>query len=361
MSAVNGSRRGGTATMHDVAELAGVSIKTVSNVVNAYPYIRPATREKVEAAILELGYQVNITARNLRQGRTGMIGLAVPELSLPYFAELADSVIRAAEARELTVLIEQTGAVRERELGALSGQRRHLTDGLIFSPLSLGPEDTESFKVSFPMVLLGERIFGGPADHVTMNNVEAARAATQHLIDLGRRRIAVLGAHSGEVVGSAALRMQGYEAALRGAGLPFDPALVAEAGLWHRATGAEAMNRLLDSGTPIDAVFALNEALALGALHVLHARRVSVPIAVIGFDDIDDAAYSSPTLSTVSPGREQIAETAVDLLCARIADTSRSRRYRKVVADFTIVVRESTAGDAASVPVAGGSGRSVAV
>jgi DNA-binding LacI/PurR family transcriptional regulator len=358
---VRGAKRGGTATMHDVAERAGVSVKTVSNVVNGYQYIRPATRARVEQAIEDLGYQVNISARNLRQGRTGMIGLAVPELSLPYFAELADSVIQAADERGLTVLIEQTSSVRERELAVLSGQRRYLTDGLIFSPLSLGPEDRDSFDVDFPMVLLGERIFGGPADHVTMNNVEAGRAATQHLIDLGRTRIAVIGAHEGEQVGSAALRVRGYEQALAAAGIAPDPALVGEAGLWHRATGAHAMHRLLDSGTEIDAVFALNDALALGALHALHARRVAVPeqVAVIGFDDIDDAAYSTPTLSTVAPGREQIARTAVELLLARIGDRSRSRPYEQVVADYEIVARESTLGAAGSTPVTAVPGRSV--
>ncbi len=93
------AKRGSAVTMHEVAARAGVSIKTVSNVVNGYQYIRPATKERVEAAIADLGYQVNLSARNLRRGRTGIIGLAVPELSLPYFAELADSVIRAADAR----------------------------------------------------------------------------------------------------------------------------------------------------------------------------------------------------------------------------------------------------------------------
>lgn len=343
------SRRSGAVTMHEVAARAGVSIKTVSNVLNGYQYIRPATKEKVEAAIADLGYQVNLTARNLRRGRTGLVGLAVPELSLPYFAELADSVIRAAEARGLTVLIEQTGSVRERELEVLTGQRRHLTDGLIFSPLELGPQDVDALDVDYPMVLLGERIFGGPADHVTMSNVDGAKAAVQHLIDQGRRRIAVVGAHEGETVGSAALRMQGYREALEDAGLGVDPALIGEAGLWHRATGAEAMHRLLDSGVEIDAVFGLNDALALGALHALHARRVDVPgqIAVIGWDDIEETAYSSPTLSTVSPGREQIARTAVDLLLARIDDPDSGRPYERVIADFTIVGRESTLGDAA--------------
>ena len=344
---MNNGRKPGPVTMHDVAARAGVSIKTVSNVVNGYQFIRAATRERVEQAIAELGYQVNMSARSLRRGRTGVIGLAVPELSLPYFAELADSVIRAADARGVTVLIEQTGSVRDRELAVLSGARRRLTDGLIFSPLELGPADVHLLRVDYPMVLLGERIFGGPADHVTMNNVQAARAATRHLIELGRRRIAVIGAHEGEVIGSASLRVEGYTAALADAGIPFDPALVREAGLWHRATGAEAMDRLLNDGVEVDAVFGLNDALALGALHVLHRRRIEVPgtIAVIGFDDIEETAYSAPTLSTIAPGRIQIADTAVDLLLARIdGDDAEQRPFRQVVTDYEIVARESTLG-----------------
>ncbi|MEG3615785.1 MULTISPECIES: LacI family DNA-binding transcriptional regulator [Isoptericola] len=327
-------------TMHDVAQRAGVSIKTVSNVVNGYPHIRPETRRRVQDAIDELGYRLNTTARNLRQGRTGMIGLALPELSLPYFAELADSVMRAAEARGVVVLLEQTGAQRERELQALDSPHRRLTDGLLFSPLALEPEETERLQVDYPMVLLGERMFG-PVDHVTMANVEAARAATLHLVERGCRRIATVGAHPGETMGSARLRLDGYRKALAEAGLPFDPDLVADAGLWHRSTGAEAMTRLLDAGVQLDGVFAMNDALALGALHVLHTRGVAVPrdVAVIGFDDIDDARYSEPLLSTVDPGREQIAGTAVDLLLERIAGSTVAPR--RVVADFRIVARES--------------------
>ncbi len=350
-----GKRRQAGVTMHDVAAIAGVSIKTVSNVINGYPYIRPETKERVEAAIAQLGYRVNISARNLRQGRTGMIGLAVPELSLPYFAELADSVIRAAERHGVIVLIEQTNATRERELEVLTSQRRHLTDGLIFSPLALGTEDRDLFAVDYPMVLLGERIFGGPADHVTMSNVEAARAATRHLLETGRRRIALIGAHEGETVGSAALRQQGYEQALAEAGLPVDPALIGEAGLWHRATGAEAMDRMLDAGTPVDAVFGLNDALAIGALHALHARGIAVPdeVAVIGFDDIEDAAYASPPLSSVAPGREEIARIAVDLLLQRVAGTAPAEPV-EVITDFALAVRESTVGAGALVRPAEG-------
>ncbi|MBE1878651.1 LacI family DNA-binding transcriptional regulator [Myceligenerans sp. TRM 65318] len=343
--------------MQDVAARAGVSIKTVSNVVNGYPHIRPATRERVEEAIDHLGYRINETARSLRTRRTDMITLAVPELSLPYFAELADSVIQAADARGLTVLIEQTSHGRAREVDVLTGKRRNMTDGLIFSPLELGPEDLALFDVDFPLVVLGERVFGAPADHVTMNNVAAAKAATLHLASLGRKRIAVVGGHEGEQVGSAALRTTGYRQGLEEAGLPYDPALVAEAGLWHRSTGAEAMGTLLDDGVEVDGVFALNDALALGALHALHTRGLDVPgdVAVIGFDDIDDARYSVPTLSSVDPGREQIAQTAVDLLVARITGTE-TGPFRRVIPDSRIIGREST-GD---VPE-GGEGRPVAV
>lgn len=341
-------------TMHDVAARAGVSVKTVSNVVNAYPHVRPETRRRVEEAVEHLGYRVNVSARNLRTRRTGMITLAVPELSLPYFAELADSVIRAAEAHGYTVLIEQTNATREREVQVLSGRYQDMTDGVIFSPLALGPADLSLFEVRHPLVVLGERVFGAPADHVTMNNVAAARAATAHLVALGRRRIAVIGAHAGEVMGSAALRTEGYRLALADAGIDLDPALVSEAGPWHRATGAETMGRLLDSGVQLDAVFALNDAMALGALHTLHARRVDVPgdVALIGFDDVDDVRYAVPTISSVSPGREQIAARAVALLVARIdaRGTGDGAPFRRVVPDSSIIGREST-GD---VPIGGG-------
>lgn len=333
------------ATMHDVARLAGVSIKTVSNVVNGRRHFKDSTRDRVLAAIQELDYQLNAAARNLRTGRTGIVALAVPELSLPYFAELADAVIEAADAQGLTVLIEQTGSRRERELEVLSGARRHLTDGLIFSPLALGAQDAGLLDVDFPVVLLGERLFTDTVDHVTMQNVEAARAATDHLLGLGRRRVAVLGVHRGEVVGSAGLRLVGYQQALEAAGIAPDPALLGEAGLWHRATGAKAMAAVLDRGARPDAVFAMNDALALGALHELQVRGIKVPddVALIGFDAIDEGSYANPSLSTIDPGRDQIATTAVRLLAERIASKGEAREPVRVFADYAVLARGTTA------------------
>ncbi|WP_089773128.1 LacI family DNA-binding transcriptional regulator [Ruania alba] len=329
--------------MADVARRAGVSVKTVSNVINDYPHIRPGTRERVEAAIAELGYRLNLSARQLRTRRTGMITLAVPELRLPYFAELADAVIREADTHGLTVLIEQTGGRRDRELAVLSGSRRQLTDGVILSPLGLEPADRAALDIDAPLVLLGERVFGAAADHVTMNNVAAARAATSHLLELGRRRIAVLGPHPDDTAtGSSGLRLDGYREALAAADLAFIPDLVVPAAPWHRSAGSDSLGAFLDGGTGVDAVFAMNDALALGALYALHARGVDVPgdVALIGFDDVDDVRYATPTISSVAPGRDEIARTAVALLRSRLAGDGGP--YVRVISEARVVARQST-------------------
>lgn len=337
-----------TPTLHDVARLAGVSIKTVSNVINHHPNVRPATRERVELAIAELGYTPNLTARNLRSGRTGAFALAVPDLGLSYFAELAATIIQEAESRGVGVLVEQTGGDREREIELLRSPRRGLADGLIFSPLGMGQEDVAHLDVSYPLVLLGERIFDGPSDHVTMQNVEAARAATEYLLEQGRRRIAVVGAHAGEVIGSAGLRLAGYRAALDAAGIDYDDDLVGYTTMWHRANGAETMRELLDHGVAFDAVFGLNDTLALGAMRALQESGLRVPddVWVVGFDDLDEAQYSIPSLATIDPGQDWIARTAVETLLARIEVPGEQGPARRLLADFRLVRRESAPGDA---------------
>jgi DNA-binding LacI/PurR family transcriptional regulator len=333
-------------TLHDVALVAGVSIKTVSNVVNDYPHVRPATRERVLAAIAQLDYRPNLSARGLRSGKTGVIGLAIPELRQNYFAELADAIIRAAAVHNVGVVIDQTSATREGELAALSGERLRLTDGILFSPERLGQDDVELLNVPFPLVLLGERIFGGPTDHVTMQNVESARAATEHLLGIGRRRIAVIGAHplKQDDIRSANLRVRGYREALEAAGMPYDETLVRVAAPWHRENGAAAMRLLLEEGVEFDALFTLNDTLGLGALRALGEAGVKVPddVAVIGFDNIDEARFSVPSMSSVDPGRHQIAQMAVDLLLERIREKGDPVPPRQVFADYRIVGREST-------------------
>jgi DNA-binding LacI/PurR family transcriptional regulator len=332
--------------MHDVAKLAGVSIKTVSNVINDHPHVRTETRERVQAAIDELRYRPNLSARGLRSGRTGVIGLAVPALRENYFAELADAVIRAADARGLGVVVEQTSGDRGRELEVITGGRPRLTDGMLFSPFALGPADADALNTKVPLVLLGERIFGGPTDHVAMHNVSAARAAVEHLLDIGRRRIVAIGPEGGQPtdMSSAALRLTGYREAFERAELPTDSRLIPPTAHWSRDAGAAAVRGLLDEGVGFDAVFAFNDALGLGALRALAEAGLRVPddVAVIGFDNIDETRFSMPSMSSVDVGSAEIARTAVDLLIERIEEKGQRRPPRTVKPEFRIVRREST-------------------
>lgn len=330
-------------TLRDVAEVAGVSYRTVSNVINNHRYVSAATREKVERAISEVGYQPNTVARSLRLGRTGAIGLAVPTLRSSYFSELAADVIAAAEDRGVVVVIEQTNGSPARELDALTGPRRTMTDGLLFIPLGVEAADVTDIRIDFPMVVLGESVFEGTVDHVSMDNRLAAHLATEHLISLGRRNIIALGAQEGDAPVPTGLRLEGYKEALAKHGIAYRSEYVMGAGQWQRADGAEATRQLLAHGLDFNAVFALNDEVAIGAMRVLQEVGRSVPgdVAVIGLDDIDDAQYVSPSLTTVDAGRREIARVAVDRLLDRIGHSDKAPQPQDIRPGCRVVLRES--------------------
>jgi DNA-binding LacI/PurR family transcriptional regulator len=244
------------------------------------------------------------------------------------------------------VVVEQTNGDREAELLAIGGGRRRLTDGLLLSPVNLGQLDAKVLQVDYPLVLLGDRIFGGPTDHVAIHNVAAARVGVEYLIGLGRRRIAILGGNetAADQPSSASLRLRGWREALEAAGVAQDPALIRPLPHWTRAAGADAVHALVSEGVGFDAIFALNDTVGLGALRALAREGLEVPrdVAVLGFDNIDEARFSVPSLSTVDAGKNQIAETAVELLIERIAEKGPRRAPRTILADFAVVAREST-------------------
>ncbi|MDX3243201.1 LacI family DNA-binding transcriptional regulator [Streptomyces sp. ME18-1-4] len=331
-------------TIQDVAKAAGVSPMTVSNVINDHPNVRPSTREKVLEAMARLDYRVNVAARNLRKGRTGIIGLAVPEVNSPYYGRLAAGIIAAAERRGLRVSIEQT-ASRENELDALSLSRNHMYDGLILTAAGMSQADAERLKVEHPVVVLGDRIFGGPVDHVAMPNLEAARAATSHLIARGCRRIAFL-CGTLEEVDTSSLRLTGYRQALESAGLPADRALIQQVDRLGMREGAQRAREMTQSGLDFDGVFCITDSLAMGVLRGLADAGIRVPdqVKVIGFDNVSESEFFIPSLSTVDPDHDGMAERAVDLLIRRIEQTEPRARHRDFVGDFSLVVRESTGG-----------------
>jgi len=312
-------KKASVVTMADVARSAGVSTMTVSNVVNGRPRVGAATRERVLTAITELGYQVNLAARHLRAGRTGVVGLAVPELERPYFAQLAGRLADRFEAQGLRIVIERTGASREGELDAVAFSRLRMYDGLILSVVDIDPGELSRLNTEAPVVMIGERALPSRFDHVMMDNVGGARLAIAHLLSNGARRIAMLGGDPAGTATMPGLRASGYALAHGEAGVPVEPELNVRCNFGLR-DGYDAIWSLLDRGIAFDAVFALTDVVAMGALRALAdaGRRVPADVQVIGFDDLDESAYLVPSLSSVNPGHEEMADTITARLLAQL-------------------------------------------
>ncbi|MGW2843267.1 LacI family DNA-binding transcriptional regulator [Streptomyces sp. NPDC001493] len=344
-----------SSSLKDVALRAGVSPRTVSNVVNGSAPVAEQTRLRVQQAIDELGYRPNLAARSLRAGRTGIIGLAIPELHSPYFAELAGLLVEEAQRRSWTVIIDQTLGDAEAERRLLTGDGGRVMDGLVISPWALEARDLTATARALPVVLLGERSPGGLADRVAVDNVAAADEATTHLLERGRRRVAAIGLQPHLENGTAQQRAAGYRRALRRAGIEPRPAWERPVTALHRSDGARAMAELLDGGdggaggAVPDAVFAFSDELALGALHTAHARGVRVPedLAIVGFDDIEDGRFSHPGLTTVSPDKRQIAARALQCLADRIYSPRNELPASDLTIPHRLVVRGSTGGPGA--------------
>ncbi|MGN8025297.1 LacI family DNA-binding transcriptional regulator [Microbacterium sp. 22242] len=333
-------------TMQDVARHAGVSAMTVSNVINDHPHVRAATRAKVLASIAELGYHVNTAARTLRQGRTGVVCLAVPEIDRPYFGHLASLLIDRAAARGFELVVEQTAASRDRELDAISRSRLRNYDGLILSAVQLHDDDAVLLRGDFPTVLLGERGFTGPLDHVVMANEEGAALAATHLIDQGCTRVAMLGGYHSAVgaVDVSTLRTGGFEGALRARGIDEAEAPIRSSPFSFE--GAYSATAALLADVPdVDGLFCATDVVAIGAIRALAdaGRRVPQDVKVVGFDDVPLASYVTPSLTTIAPDHAAMADAAISMLIDRIEGSRAPDDFRTVTGPVRLIARESSA------------------
>ena len=329
----------------DVAQRAGVSPRTVSNVLHDHPHIRASTRKKVEEALVELDYRVNLSARALAGRSTGFIALVLPVLDNPYFSSLAAHVIEACAARDWTVLIEQTAAQEDRERNAVFGPASRLVDGVILQLDAIDEEELSSRFAHSNLVLIGEEATASSADHVAVDNISAAREATEHLLSLGRKRIATAGILSSGLNTTSELRYRGVSQAVEAAGLTVQAQHVIEVGNFRRPDGAAAGERLLELEELPDAVVCYNDLIASGVLARLREAGVSVPdeVAVVGFDDNEESRFMAPPLTTIAWDMEAIAQRCVDQLHERWRPGGESQPPSRTFVNHELVIRESTA------------------
>ena len=331
-------------TMQDVARHAGVSPQTVSNVVNDHSArVSDQTRDRVIASITALGYRVNQSARSLRRGRTGTVGLGIPRFDSDYYSALAEALSRSFAARGLRLVTESTGGRVSAELDSLASSRLDAYDGFVLAVAAGDASQFDRIGTDKPVVLVGERALSSRFDHVLMDNVGGARRATELLLRSGARSVVALGGVTGDEESMPGLRTRGYLEAHSALGVDPDPTLVLPSG-FGTADGYERTRALVASGRSFDAVFAFTDASALGVLRALADMGIRVPddVQVIGFDDTRASRFSVPRLTTVEPGNDARAESVADLLVTRIRNHDGDPDRQVVMHPATVLEREST-------------------
>jgi LacI family transcriptional regulator len=338
----NSNGGGRRSTIREIAALAGVSIATVSRVVNRSGYVAEQTRRSVEEVIREHGYTANRNAQALSRGRTGLIGVTVPRIHPAYFSEIVAGVAEALYEHDMRIVLCPTLHEHDREVSLLERLMHGTTDG----GLLVLPEESSNelrtlmnhgyrFVVVDPRRRIDERIPTASAAHSS-----GADQATRHLLDLGHRRIAAITGPRAWVATEE--RQRGYRAALAAAGVLPDPTLVVESN-FEIAGGREAAATLLDGAEAPTAIFAFNDPLAIGAMQAAQARGLRIPedLSVVGFDDTAEAEIVSPGLTTVRQPLAEMGRMAVSLL-TRMLGNQRLEALHVELAT-RLIVRGSTA------------------
>jgi DNA-binding LacI/PurR family transcriptional regulator len=331
----------GLPTLADVARLAGVSSATASRVLTGSARVRPQTRDKVEQAVLRLGYVRNRAAWSAGGRRAGSVALVMGEETLkvfadPFFWHLLRSVSEALALADIQLVMITVHSARECRTVSRYLRSGHV-DGALFVSMH-GRPDFDFSGLGLPLVLCGRPVVGGNAlSYVDADNVGGARAAVSYLLDCGRGAVATIAGPPDMAAGID--RLTGYRRAIAAVGSP-DPGMVAF-GDFSVMSGQHALLRLLDHRPGIDAVFAASDLMAVGALQALHrlGRRVPDDVAVIGFDDAPSAKRTEPRLSTVRQPVGAMGVWLVRELMARMADPGRDPA--QVILDTELVLRSS--------------------
>jgi LacI family transcriptional regulator len=328
--------------IRDIAALAGVSVATVSRVLNGRPDVSSATRDVVLQHIRERGYVTSRSARALAGGRTGLIGLTVPYMVDNYFAQILTGATEAAYERDARLVVCPTRFEHDREVSLLTRLMHGTTDGaLLILPSETPAELTALQRQGYPFVVVDPAT---PLDDaipvVAAANWTGGKTATAHLIALGHRRIGVITGRRNEIASRD--RLAGYHSALLAVELAADPALLVESD-FSIDGGWRAARRLLARHQPPTAIFAFNDNMAVGALRAARELGLDVPgrLSVVGFDDVENASLVTPALTTVRQPLQEMGRVATGILYRLIDDQPLD--VTRIELSTRLVVRASTA------------------
>ena len=339
-------------TLSDIAEAVGVTAMTVSRVVSGEGYVSEVTRKKVAKAVKDLNYRRNGLARSLKRQFTETVGLVLGDISNPYSTELARAVRETLSNRGFNLFICISEHSANEDVVAFESLANHNVDGIIVATRSNEAGDRylrTLVETNIPVVAIGRDFRHKHVDLVSPDNLKGGFEATQHLIDLGHKRIGFIGANLSS--GSKLRRLQGYLRALQHNSIPLEERLITGPGdgisevpgYSTEETGFEGMNRLLTLPIPPTAVFARNDFTAIGAMRAIHDAGLVIPddIAIVGFDDIPLAVRMSPSLTTVRQPMLIEGQLAAEMLLERIENADRISRRERILA-CELIVRESS-------------------
>lgn len=302
-------------TIYDVAREAGVSMATVSRVVNGNPNVKPLTRKKVLSAIERLGYRPNAVARGLASKKTTTVGVIIPDVSSLFFSELARGIEDIATMYKYNIILCNSDQRLEKELQLINTLLEKQVDGLLFMGAEIKEDHLQALKsASVPTVLAATRDADNTLPSVTIDHFQAAYDATRELIDHGHKRIAMITGPMNDPLGGL-IRYEGYKRALSDAGLPLDEALVAHGNFFYES-GLKATAQFLALADRPTAVFAANDEMAIGAIHAAQDAGLQVPrdLEVIGHDNIRLVEMVRPRLTSVVQPMYDIGAVAMRLL-----------------------------------------------
>jgi LacI family transcriptional regulator len=327
-------------TIVEVAEKAGVSLGTVSRVMNNDSHVAPETRERVSTVMREMGYVANRQARGLKGSRTNVIGVLAPDLGTGYIGEILHGIDTELGLHQFDLMLFTTHRTAVKEANYVANMVQGMVDGLLLV-LPRNPTDYTGTLTTrnFPFVLIDHQGTGNPCPAVGATNWQGAYHATEYLIKLGHTRIGFI---TGSMdLGAAIDRLDGYKSALRVHHIPEDPQLIYQ-GSFFQPDGYAGGSALLELDHPPTAIFASNDVMAMGAMDAIRSHGLHIPkdVSILGFDDIPQAAMVRPALTTVRQPLEQMGRLATQMLIDQLKNPE--KQIGRIELPTQLIVRDST-------------------